>query len=681
MMAVYYNNILCISSAELCNGIITYANYNKQVTRKKIEVVKRGGGEDNPSLIRWDNMPTILKDAYIEKYGNPKETERYASFTRMIEPDYAAERFYAEFVFEDGSHLAKDVQSKYCANARILNAAVKCQNWKRPFIKALGGSHGVNGYICEAVNAIRDDVRYAHTLPNNERRLASKIAAYRKDGYSSLVSGCHGNRNAGKVFGAEQEAILRTLLGNYRNLDNEQIVAHYNLVATNLGWKTISATTVARYREKWNLFVYGQQAGETAFNNDKQMLVKRTAPTAPMTYWTADGWDVELLYQKTSIDKQGHSVTTYHNRLTVVCVVDPVVKYPIGYAIGDHETAALIREAFRNALKHTKELFGKMYRPAQIQTDNYGRGTLKGFYEAASARYYTPARVKNAKSKVVEPYFKQLNHDYCQLMMSNWAGYGIKSKTQPNPDMLDRIKKSFPDEDGCRKQIEYIMDCERAAKRTDYVKMWEAADNVHRYELSESEYLYHLGESTSRTIRLQPMGICPTIGGTKFYYDCFDMAFRQYNYLDWTVKYDPSDMDKVLVTGDGDKVRFICERKYEQPMALADRSEGDSDALTRVRQYNRDMKEMIMERNAEDYERTQSVVAEMGKDEIMLSKLLLTDSLGQHKDRRNQARLTGSARKALERVMERDEKVEMAEARKEADEYLSQRVNFDDFMN
>ncbi len=670
-----------MSSREMTDGIVTYANLNKMITRKKVDVVKRGGGEDNPSLIRWDNMPERLKDAYMEKYGNPKSTEKYSAFTSLIEPDYEAEQFFAEFQFDDGSHLTPDVQMKYVANARVLNAAVKCQNWRKPFIKALGGNLGVNAYISCAVNAIRNDVRYAHTLPESERRLASKVAEYRKNGYAAVVTGYHKNHNAAKVACNEQEATLRMLLGNYRNLDNEQIKDLYNTMAAKLGWKTISSSTVALKREKWNLFTFGLNAGETAFNNAKQMLVKRSAPSAGMMYWTADGWDVELLYQKTTIDRNGHSVTTYHNRLTVVVVLDPSVKYPIGYAIGDHETAALIREAFRNAMRHTEELFGRMYRPAQIQTDHYGRGNLLSFYEAASARHYTPARVKNAKAKVIEPYFKYLNHEYCQLEMSNWAGYGVKSKSQPNPDYLDKIKKDFPDEAGCRKQIEYIIACERRAKLQDYMTAFNALPEAERYELTEADYLYYLGESTARTIKMQPMGICPTISGTQYYFDCFDTKFRQYNYLDWTVKYDPARMERVLVTGDDDKVRFVCEQKYEQPMALADRQEGDSEQLTRVRQYNRELKEMVMERNEEDYNRVRSLMDEVGKDEIMLTKVLLTDSQGRHKDRRNQARLTGSARKALAVAMEKEAVNAEIEYKRESEDYLNRRVNFEEFIN
>ena len=94
---MYYNNILCVSSQELTSGIVTFDNFKKLVARKKVEVAKRGGGEDNPSLIRWDSMPERIRLAYVEKYGDPHKTERYAAFTRLIEDDYAAQRFFAEY--------------------------------------------------------------------------------------------------------------------------------------------------------------------------------------------------------------------------------------------------------------------------------------------------------------------------------------------------------------------------------------------------------------------------------------------------------------------------------------------------------------------------------------------------------------------------------------------------------
>lgn len=677
-MATYYNNTLCVTSRDLTDGVITYSNYRKMVTRKKIDVVRRGSGEENYSLIRWSNLPERIKAAYKDKYGDPSKRSPYEKFEQMIEDDPKAEEFFATYRFDNGEHIAPDIQSKYVLNCKILSAAVRCQQWKTAFIHALGGNFGVMGYICDAVNYVRP--HYKHTLPESERRLRETLCGYKKEGYASIISGYHNNKKAAKVLTMEQEASLRTMLSHYRNLDDEQICDFYNLLAEKTGWKTITAGTVANKRKQWDLLIYAGNHGETAFNNNKQMLVKRSAPTMPLLYWTADGWDVELLYQKTATNKQGNTVTTYHNRLTVVVVLDPCCKYPVGYAIGEQECTSLIREAFRNAVKHTKELFGEMYHPVQVQTDHYGRGALKSFYEAVAEKYYTPARIKNAKSKRVEPYFKDLNHDYCQLMMRNWSGYGVKSDGQPNPDMLEKIKKDEPNEAGCRKQIESIIAMERAKKVADYKAKYQLLPEDKKYVLSESEYLYRLCEQTERTIRLQPMGICPKIGGIQYYYDSFDPNFRKYNYLDWTLHYDPADPDKILVSGNDDKVRFICEEKHVQPMALAEREAGDSEQLQRVFRYNEQLKERVLDTMGSDYETVHSLFDEIGKDETLLSKILITDSCGQHKDRRNAARLNGNAKKALQAIELKEAKEEVALQRAAANDYLSKRVCVEDYL-
>jgi hypothetical protein len=59
---------------------------------------------------------------------------------------------------------------------------------------------------------------------------------------------------------------------------------------------------------------------------------------------------------------------------------------------------------------------------------------------SAIANKVTPARVGNAKAKVIEPYFKRLNKNYCQLL-PNWSGFGVtaKKESQPNAEFLNKI--------------------------------------------------------------------------------------------------------------------------------------------------------------------------------------------------------------------------------------------------
>ena len=119
----------------------------------------------------------------------------------------------------------------------------------------------------------------------------------------------------------------------------------YNVKARALGWKEITAAAVGVWREKLQLEAAAGRLGVTNFRNTKTMQVKRSRPTAPFLMCSLDGWTVELLYQKTRTDKNGHNVTPYTNRLTIVVVLDPCVDYPMGYAVGDHECPELIKAA------------------------------------------------------------------------------------------------------------------------------------------------------------------------------------------------------------------------------------------------------------------------------------------------------------------------------------------------
>ena len=290
--------------------------------------------------------------------------------------------------------------------------------------------------------------------------------------------------------------MLQELASDGRNLDNEMIAMLYNTVASKLGWNTILAGTVANWKLRNMDVQYVGRHGVVAHRNNKAMQVKRRAPRFPLYYWTVDGWDVELLYQqREEREKNGkkYSVVTYSNRPTVVMLLDPCTRYPVGYAIGTHETPELIREAFRNAFKHVKELFGHYYKPWQLQTDNYGKKTLLSFYEACT-RVYTPARVKNAKAKVVEPYFKKVNSKYCHLL-PNWSGYGVTSRkeNQPNDEWLNQNRHKFPGWDGVVGQVEGIIRVLRSESIEKYRQAWGKMAVEDRLEMSDEEYLVLFG--------------------------------------------------------------------------------------------------------------------------------------------------------------------------------------------
>jgi hypothetical protein len=511
----------------------------------------------------------------------------------------------------------------------------------------------------------------------------------------TLIHRNYRNRNAAKVDDEVKESYLIELLRQHVNYNSEQIVELYNSVveannrltspphltpgpSRQVGtsspqgegrnrekegeklWRKISVSTVKAYRKKYNLEVYAGRRGEKEFDNAKTMQVKRRAPEFPLYFWTIDGWDAELLYRKVEAGR-----TTYHHRPTVVMVMDACLKYPVGYAIGTHETPDLIRAALRSAVDHTSDLFGRRLRTQQIQSDRYAISQLTPYYEGIAKRF-TPAAVGNSKSKPIEPYWNAtLNRAIQKAGYPNWSGHNVTASrdNQPSSDAIRRNRDKFPEWDGVCRQLASHIEKLRAELRDQYIELYRRMPEEHRVEMPIEEYLIMYGETTKRVTKngyvkglhqLEGSGITAVIGGHRRHYDCFDVGMRRHGLEKWELRYDPSDMSRALaVNGDG-TLRFMLEEKYVQPMALVERSDGDYEELERVRTYNDELKGYVvgtLERSGNLVRANmEKLLAASGKriedidpyaltsGEDTLAKMLITDSRGQHKDRRNEGR-------------------------------------------
>lgn len=631
----YYNNKLCATRDDL-SVVVNYETLKKMVLRGKAERVRRPSAE-LPALYAVDSLPIKYKTEVYRRYPDLKAQAESKPFVESIEPDGAALDFYQRHQFGDGKYLPTDKQTEYANNAAVLNAF-------RLVLERSDSQHRKQSKRCiskaefwrkaaQALPRIADT--FPHTLPENPRRLQEKFNQYVREGYGALITGKYGTRNAAKIDDDTKESLLIRLISDARNLDNAQIARIYNVVAETQGWKTITGAAVGVWREKHDLVTAGGRLGATRFRNQKSMQVKRTRPELPLLYCTIDGWVAELLYQKVN---ERNGTITYTNRLTVVLVLDPCINYPIGYAIGERETPELIKAALRNAANHTAELFGRRYRFNQLQSDNYGRGNLAPVYQIMGEKY-TPARAHNAKSKVIEPFFNQFNRKYCQLC-KNWSGFGITSNKdlQPNSEFLNKHRHDFPTEEGCRQQLVAFIERERAEKRAEYVKLFAKLPEERRLPLSDEQYLLTFGADTGYRNALEGVGLRPTIGGIKRDYDCFDPKFREYAHVRWAVKYDPDNLDHVLAVNEDGSLRFMLERKHVQPMALADRREGDAEQLARVQEFNKQLENGITERLALASNKVEQLFNDNPQLDVA-TRLLLCDSRGQNKNHKQTRRL------------------------------------------
>ena len=408
-----------------------------------------------------------------------------------------------------------------------------------------------------------------------------------------------------------------------------------------MGWKTISRQTVMNIAPDTDMAVYAGRNGTRDLTDNKLMQVKRKRPTSSMLYWTLDGWDAELLYQETRTDKKGKTTTTYHNRLTMVLVLDAHNRYPIGYAVGTHETPELIKMAIQNALRHTRELFGELFMPHQIQSDRYAIKKMMPVYSAVS-KHATPAKAKNAKSKVIEPEFNWWNENYCK-MFDNWSGYNTNSgsKNQPNAEWLNKIKKQFPDREGCENQLHKIVSMIRKKRVDSFTQAWHKTPNKYRQIISDENYLYTFGSTTGETNTLKGAGLIMTIDSLKYSFDSFEPAFRNHSHLEWEVRFDRADLSKALAVSTDGSQRFMLEKKWDQAMAIADRQDGDVEQLYRVWDYNTDRNKEIELEHARLAEAVDELFDCNPQLNDTLGKMLLTDSHGQHKNHKSQEAPSG----------------------------------------
>lgn len=625
---------VCISHSELTDGIIPVNCIQQLVLRGKIKRVRRAC-YGTPALYSIDSLPRKTQIEVYRRWPDLKAQATAKPLVDLVEIDGAAVDFFTKYQLPNGNHLPYAKQTEYANNAAVLNAIrVRLEQCISRRAKSGRGTRTIMAtFWDEAAQALpRVADKFPNNLPQNPRRLAERYRIYVKGGYETLISQKFMNTNAAKVTSVENDALLKALLSDPRNFNYVQVANMYNQVQKMVEGQPITTSTVSNYAEKYDLITAARRTGLVEFENNKTMQFRRRRPQFALSMWTLDGWDCELLFQ----ERNDKNVVTYHNRLTLVVVLDPVCDYPIGYAIGRQENIALITAALRNAANHTAELFGRRFRCNQIQSDHYAIKAMTPFYEVVG-KLYIPAKVKNAKSKPIERYFRHLNDEYCHYM-PNWSGYGITSNKdkQPNAQFLNDFKRNFPDEAGCRKQVETIMQLERERKHDQYMKSWESCPDKQRLPLEDAQYLLAFGDSTGYRNVLEGRGLCPTLLGQKRAYDSFDPQFRYCANEQWAVLYDPADLSHVLaVNPDGTK-QFLLEEKYVQSMAIVERGEKDVEEMQRVHGYNELLKGGVAKSLCEAQATSQEYLESIPESNNLLARLVLCDSLGQHKDERNQ---------------------------------------------
>ena len=611
------NGVLCATKSELVGAALITERYLKElVNRKTLQIVVRGC-RGRQAQYAVDTLPEKYKAEVYKRFDIPPMERVKSLLEQLIRPLPEAVSYYHAYRLADGRCLPSDKIAQYTAEAQILEAVSAYQQehysnrgkaGRRPM-----GKGELYGWLADMIQALPQE-EYPHKLPKS--RLQEKHEAYQRDGYESLIHKGYQNQNASKTGGDEQSALLLMLLASPNNLNNSQVARLYNETAKVRGWEKLTASAVGKIAKSKSLLIDAGRKGRTDYRLQVQTAIKRTKPTRAMSYWVHDGWTVELYYQHTTTDKKGGTKTVYDCRLVVVVILDASCSYPIGYAIGERECPQLIAQALRSAAHHTEELFGVKCHPREIQYDHYQIGALTPLYKAMSNKL-SPARAKNARAKIIEPYFSRLNKTYCQLQ-PNWSGYGITGKKGKgtNREVASDLRHQIPTRAEVEGQIHTIMSQERALKHEEYMSLFDG--DITDIQLDRSIYLEHLGETSGRYIGQSIYGLTPTIFGEVQYYESFEQGFKEQRHQRWHVYYDPSDLTSVLAVSEDGQYKFLLERKHLQPMAVEDQRPEDLQHLERVRTHQREIEDWV----DGEWKRMMPLALEASKENSVAQELL-----------------------------------------------------------
>lgn len=409
----YYGNRLCISYSELVDsGIMTSANYNSLTYRKKVKVVRRGGGaSDCCALISIDSLPSKYKEAVEKKYPGGDKVRIKAWVLSNYEMDQAAIAF-----FHDRSKTGIDLDEKkkreYIINASVLNCCIKLYERARDSQRLFGGKYNWD-MMAKTIEILREEL--GHTLPTSTLRFRKKVNEYKREGYGCLISGKFGNQSARKVDYKTERLILGlAVLPNkpYNSTTHDNYISFVcgelevfdpktgelmnpdDFVDAKTGEpKELSESTIANYLNKPanKLLIEQKLSSWSTFMHEQMPYMHRHSGQFSLSQITMD--DVDLTRKLKDTKQRVHAYYAY----------DVVSQCVIGASYARKKDERLVVDCFRDMFRLIASNGWGI--PAGIEVENhlmsqYKEGFLKAETVFKFVRFCAPL---NSQEKYAEP--------------------------------------------------------------------------------------------------------------------------------------------------------------------------------------------------------------------------------------------------------------------------------------
>ena len=580
------------------------ACYKKLTVRKKINVVRRGC-YCSPALVEYDSLPKRYREAWEAQHGDPRAKRKFAPFAERLKEDSDAYNVFTSYTYDGGRKLPDEAIVRYCNDAMILNTVRETLEVMTAARKAARQPMtGKWDEILKLVDGVRAD--YPNNLPKTAITLKRKYQRYIAEGYYSLIHAGFGNQNRTKVKSEVDRAVLLDILSHGNQIPATVAAETYNIWAKSHQVPAITPRTVLNYMTENAVEIDAYRRGSKAWADDFDPVVRRFRPTAPLLLVNSDDNDLDLYF------KNGRD--NYY-RFKLYIVLDAHCDYILGYAFGDQVTSELIREAYRNAMRHIQELTGGFYLWHQTVADRWGLNSdnLLSFFESLAT--FTPPTAGLARAKVIERSFGTEWHNALKHY-NNYAGHNITAQEKHNGDFAQSNLKNRPSVQEAPALIARFIASMRAlewngsgkSRQQVWLEGFRNMEASRKKQITEEVYLQRFGRRHEYENTVRNSGITVTIGEIRRHYDVPETAYRQAVGKKVRVTYDPGNLSRVLV--EGNRLRFVATENVPMPMALADMKPGDRERLNAVLER----KKRLREQNKQARENRRAILERIGTD-------------------------------------------------------------------
>lgn len=599
----YYNNIICVTVDELTqeyNGqqVMTLANYNKLVTRNRLDIAHRGGGLGGYVRVVYSSLPDRFRIRFEAIHGNPKTIlEQQDMEKKVLKTDKAARDYYMSHVLPNGKTLVDTKVNEYTINASVLGFVLTAMNERLARVKALGG--GIPKDIWQKALNLSESYRkdYGHTLPDKLRGFRDKLNAYKRDGYVALISGKDGNENTLKITDEAGDQLIALKRSRVPVYTHAQIYVKYNEIAEKKGWKPLkSVKSLVLFLERpevkrrWYDAVHGELAAHQKYTRKHRTEL----PSVRDALWYADGTKLNLYYK--AYDENGKlKVCTTQ----VYEVMDAFSEMLLGYYISDSENYEAQYNSFRMAIQTAG------CRPYEIVTDNQGghkKLEATQFFEQICNVFRFTAPY-SGQSKTIESTFGRFQ---AQVLHQDWrfTGQNITTKretSRPNLEFIEANKENLYTLEELKIAYAKARDIWNNAKHpaTGVARfdMYQKSVNPETVEVDQLDMIDMFWLTTQKPSTFTASGITIEVNNNKYAYEVLDadkmpdLEFRKkHTFRQFYVMYDPLDMTQVrLYTKETNGMRYIAtaEPYVKVHRAIQEQKPGEMDFIRKMDYRNK----------------------------------------------------------------------------------------------